>query len=81
MITGITGPVKDVVEKFKRNELHSTGRAAQAEYGMGRGFRQEVPSQKATIAGEDLQVIKNDLKELAEKVKALIERMNKLEEK
>ena len=81
MITGITGLVKDAVAKFKSNELHSTGRVTQAGYGMRRGFQQEAPSQKTTISGENLEVIKNDLKELVEKVKELIERMNKLEEK
>lgn len=81
MITGITGLVKDAVAKFKSNELHSAGHVTQAGYGMRRGFQQEAPSQKTTTSGENLEVVKNDLKELAEKVKELIERMNKLEEK
>ncbi len=65
--------VREIVDKFKREELHKTGVTTQAGYGASSQVRPDVE--------KDLAEIKDTLKKLSEETKNLVERLEKLEKK
>ena len=81
MFIGEPVSVREIVDKFKREELHKTGVTTQAGYGTTRGLNQQSPSQVRPDVEKDLAEIKDTLKKLSEETKNLVERLEKLEKK
>jgi predicted Fe-Mo cluster-binding NifX family protein len=85
IITGVSGKVRDLLEKYKKGELTSSaqGPTVQAHFGMG---RRGVPSpppravSQASPSGE-LEDLKKQSGELKEQLDKITERLAKLEPK
>ncbi len=92
LVVGQTGTVREVVERFKEENLRSTSEAsvvshfgmnAQAEVGRGLGISGSGPSRKtggsSPFGGQELEALKQQADSLNKKMKEVISRINNLE--
>jgi predicted Fe-Mo cluster-binding NifX family protein len=85
IITGVSGKVRDLLEKYKKGELTSSaqGPTVQAHFGMGRRGVSSPPPQAASPAStpSELEDLKKQSRELKEQLDRITERLAKLETK
>ena len=96
ILTGASGTVEEVVEKYKKGQLSSSpqGPTVQAHFGMrggagmgrgmgmGRGFQPPSPSQPSAAAPqEELKAVKEQSRQLKDQLDSVMQRIEKLEKK
>ncbi|MGC8810186.1 MAG: NifB/NifX family molybdenum-iron cluster-binding protein [bacterium] len=90
IITGVTGQIKEVLEKYKKGELTSLaqGPTVRAHYGMGvgRGGGRAVPPPTPKPPGpespsEELKELREQSRQLKEQLDKITARLEKLEAK
>ncbi len=91
VIVGVSGPIRDAIERYKRGELSPTTQANVPDHfgmggGMGRGMGMQAgysPTQAtpASSSGQDLDALKQEAKALREQLNSILSRIEELEEK
>lgn len=85
IITGVSGKVRDLLDKYKRGEFTSSAQSptVQAHFGMGRRGASSPPPQKASPASSlsELEGLKKQAGELKDRLDRITERLAKLEAK
>jgi len=91
IVSGVTGQVKEVLEKYKKGELTSLAQGpnvgAHFGMGMGRGGRKTAPSPPSSVPSvpelpsEEIKNLKETARQLKEQLNKITERLEKLEAK
>jgi predicted Fe-Mo cluster-binding NifX family protein len=85
IITGVSGKVRDLLEKYKKGELTSSaqGPTVQAHFGMGlRGVFSPPPQPSSPVSTPgELEDLKKNSGELKDQIERITERLSKLEAK
>lgn len=90
IVTGATGLIREVLEKYKKGELTSLAQGptvgSHFGMGMGRGGRRTAPPPSSVasvpeLPGEEIKNLKEQSRQLKEQLNKITERLEKLEAK
>ncbi len=88
IITGISGPIKEAVEKYKKGEFNSTqGATVSSKFGLGSmgggrgiGLRQAPQAEPKPAGKEDeVKMLKEQAKAMQEQLRQIIQKIEELE--